>query len=126
MVKFFDFILPQTQNCGAHLFIVNEIVIGDVMERIRLIRRNLAFRIDCDIDNSKFHTLFNDFIQLGMTVDTYLGRSKELGFRETIKHIKTIPMADYKENEYIEAIKEPKDPTCKYYIKRLLVDIRRF
>lgn len=114
----FNFIKSITHKWGA-VPLENKIEIGDDVERMRFARQNLVYRIDRDMRTSEFETFFTDFVKLGKRVDIHLKESKKSGLQRDIECLKTNPMDDCQQKEYIEAIKDPEYLKGREYILRL-------
>lgn len=114
----FNFIKSITHKWGA-VPLENEIEIGDDVERMRFARQNLVYRIDCDMQTSEFETFFTDFVKLGKRVEIHLKESKTSGWQRDIECLKTNPMDDCQQKEYIEAIKDLRYHKGREFILRL-------
>lgn len=105
IVKYFNLIPTPTQQWGA-IPRINDIGIGDDVERIRLNRNDFVHRTDCEVTDTEFNAFFDAFIELGRRIDVYLGKSSDEGFEKDITYFKTCPMDEDLQGKYIEALEK--------------------
>lgn len=106
IVSYFKgFIPPPTRNWGANP-LLNEIDIGDDVERIRRKRNRFVHKINANTSEKDMNDFFDTVIEIGKRIDKYLKKIGLNSFEETIQHYGSCSMEPETTKKYIRALKK--------------------
>ncbi|CAG2258166.1 unnamed protein product [Mytilus edulis] len=106
IAKYFrGFIPPPTRNWGANP-LLNEIDIGDDVERIRRKRNRFVHQINANISEEDMNDFFDTVIEIGKRIDKDLNKIGLNSFEKTIQHYRSCSMEPETTDKYIRALQK--------------------